>query len=99
MDNALELIGRAAHGRTVVSVDCGPDAAATIVELVERGECDEILVCTPPEHHPHWHRHGLPKRIQGLGIPVSVLPPDPSGWSYAHGFPEEWVNVEIGPLT
>jgi hypothetical protein len=98
-DQALELIGRAAHGRPVAHVECGPDAAATIGELVEQGACDEILLCTPPEHHPHWHRHSLPKRIQALGIPVSAIPPDSSGWSYSHGFPEEWVHMEVGPLT
>jgi hypothetical protein len=67
-------------------VDCGGDAAATIGDLVEQGTCDEIVLSTPPEHHTHWHRHGLPKQIQALGVPVTVIPPDPSGWSYSHGF-------------
>jgi hypothetical protein len=98
-DQALELIERAAHGRPVAHVECGPDAAATIGELAEQGACDEILLCTPAEHHPHWHRRNLPKRIQELGIPVSAIPPDPSGWSYSHGFPDEWVHIEVGPLT
>ncbi len=66
---------------------------------MEQGACDEILLCTPPEHHAHWHRHSLPKRIQALGIPVSVIPPDPTGWSASHGFPSEWVRIEVGPLT
>ena len=65
----------------------------------EQGTCDEILLSTPPEHHPHWHRHGLPEQIQALGIPVTVIPPDPTGWSYAHGFPDDWVRTEVGPLT
>src|SRR6187397_1090068 len=69
---ALELVQRAARGRPVALVDCGGDAAATIGELVEQGTCNEILLCTPPEHHPHWHRHNLPKRIQSLGVPVNV---------------------------
>lgn len=98
-DTALELVQRAAGSRPVTLVDAGPDAAATIWGLVERDECDEILLSTPPEHHKHWHRHSLPKRIEEVGIPVSVIPPDPSGWSYAHGFPESWVRVEAGPLT
>src|SRR4051812_19112631 len=45
-DEALELIGRAAHGRDVALVDCGADAAATIGTLVEQGTFDEILLCT-----------------------------------------------------
>ena len=98
-DEALELVRRAARGRPVELVDCGEDAAATVGEIVARGGCDEILLSTPPEHHPHWHRHSLPKQIQELGIPVTVIPPDPTGWSADHGFPDEWVRIEAGPLT
>jgi hypothetical protein len=98
-EDALELVRRAAGGRPVAYADCGADAAATIGELVEQGAFDEILLCTPREHHEHWHRHSLPKRIQALDIPVSVIPPDSSGWSYEHGFPDDWVRIEVGPLT
>jgi hypothetical protein len=98
-EEALRLTTRAAGNTPVTLVDCGGDAAATIGELVERGECDEILLCTPPEHHEHWHRHTLPKRIQELGVPVDVIPPDPTGWSYSHGFPKEWTRLEVSPLT
>jgi hypothetical protein len=98
-EDALELVTRAAYGRPVAYVDCGADAAATIGELVEQGAFDEILLCTPREHHEHWHRHSLPKRIRALDIPVSVIPPDSSGWSYEHGFPDDWVRIEVGPLT
>ena len=98
-EDALELVRRAAHSRPVVYVDGGADAAAKIGELVEQRAFDEILLCTPREHHEHWHRHSLPKRIRALDIPVSVIPPDSSGWSYAHGFPDDWVRIEVGPLT
>jgi hypothetical protein len=98
-EDALELVRRAAGGRPVAYADCGADAAATIGELVGQGAFDEILLCTPREHHEHWHRHSLPKRIQALDIPVSVIPPDSSGWSYEHGFPDDWVRIEVGPLT
>jgi hypothetical protein len=98
-EEALELVQRAAKDRPVALVDCGAEPAATIGELVEQGACDEILLCTPPEHHAHWHRHSLPNRIQALGIPVSVIPPDPTGWSFVHGYPEDWMRIEVGPLT
>jgi hypothetical protein len=97
--DALRLVGRAAQGREVRLVDCGPDAAATIGAIVHDGDCDEILLSTPPEHHPHWHRHGLPRQIEALEIPVTAIPPDATGWSYAHGFPDSWVRTEVGPLT
>jgi hypothetical protein len=98
-EQGLELVQRSTHGRPVDLVDGGEDAAATVGTLVAEGACDEIILSTPPEHHPHWHRHSLPKRIQELGVPVTVIPPDPSGWSYEHGFPDDWVRTEIGPLT
>ena len=98
-EEALRLARRAAGDRPVTLVDCGEDAAATIGTLVEGGECDEILLSTPREHHEHWHRHTLPKRLIALGIPVTVVPPDRSGWSYSHGFPPEWTRLEVGPLT
>jgi hypothetical protein len=98
-EEALELVQRAAHHRRVELLDAGPDAVATIKQLVHNGQVDEIVLCTPPEHHPHWHRHGLTKQIQDLGIPVTAIPPDRAGWSYAHGFPDDWVRIEVGPLT
>ena len=98
-DDALRLVSRAAGDQPVTLVDCGEDAAATIGALVEAGECDEILLCTPHEHHKHWHRHDLPKRIGALGIPVVAIPQDATGWSYSHGFPEEWVQPRVSPLT
>ena len=96
---AHELVQRAAGGTPVTMLDCGDDAAATIGALVERGECDEILLSTAPEHHEHWHRHTLPKRIQDMGVPVTVIPPDSTGWSGKHGFPDDWVRPNVGPLT
>ena len=97
-EEARELVMRAAGGRPVTLVDCGADAAATIAALVERGDCDEIVLSTPREHHQHWHRHTLPKRIKALGIPVTVIPPDRSGWSYADGFPPEWTRIGVGSI-
>ena len=98
-EDALGLVQRAAKGRTVELVDCGGDAAGTISDFVHQGRCDEIVLSTPPEHHHVWHRHGLTDKIQELGLPVTVIPPDRTGWSYAHGFPDDWVRTEVGPLT
>jgi hypothetical protein len=97
--DALELVRRAAKGRPVELLDCGADAVTTIGAVVRQGTCDEILLSTPPEHHAHWHRHGLTKEVEKLGVPVTVIPPDPTGWSRAHGFPDDWVRIEVGPLT
>ena len=65
-DSALQLSGRAAHGRPVMSADCMPDSAVTIAELRGARHVREILVCTPVEHHPHWHRHNLGTRDRAV---------------------------------
>jgi hypothetical protein len=98
-EEACRLVRRAADDQPVTLVDSGDDAAATIGTLAERGEFDEILLSTPPEHHEHWHRHTLPKRLQALGIPVTVIPPDTSGSTDLLGFPPEWIASQIGPST
>lgn len=98
-EEALRLVGRAAGDRPVELVSCGDDAALTIATLVADGAADEILLCTPAEHHARWHHHSLPKRLQEIGVPVTVIPPDSSGWSFAHGYPNDWMRIEVGPLT
>lgn len=98
-EEACRLVRRAADNQPVTLVDCGEDAAATIGALAERGDYDEILLSTPPEHHARWHHHTLPKRLQALGIPVTVIPPDTSGSSDLPGFPPEWIASQIGPST
>lgn len=40
-----------------------------------------------------------PRLLEEVEQRARVIPPDPSGWSYAHGFPDEWVRTEVGPLT
>jgi hypothetical protein len=98
-EDALALVQRAARDRPVEMIACGADAGATIGTLVHQGDVEEIVLCTPREHHALWHRHSLPKQIETLGIPVTVIPPDASGWSFSHGFPDDWVRIETGPLT
>jgi hypothetical protein len=85
--------------RLVELLSCGDDAAVTIATLAADGAVDEILLSTPPEHHARWHHHSLPNRIHEIGVPVTVIPPDASGWSFAHGYPKDWMRIEVGPLT
>ena len=68
-EEASRLVRRAADDQPVTMVDCGEDAAATIGAMAERGEFDEILLSTPPEHHEHWHRHTLPRAPPSLRHP------------------------------
>jgi hypothetical protein len=95
-EEALRLVGRAAHGEVAI-VEPGTDAAATIHDLVADGTYGEIILSTVPEHHARWHHHKLPDRIQRLGIPVTVIPPDPDKGGRVEGFPDEWGPHAVSP--
>src|SRR3954471_11648057 len=72
---ALDLVGRAADG-DVASLECGDDPLDTVHRAVSDGEFDELIVCTAPGHLARWVHHDLPHRLQELGLPVVVIPPD-----------------------
>lgn len=96
--DAARLVGRAARAEVAV-VDPGPDAAATVHELVDRGEYQEIILSTVPAHHARWHHHKLPDRIQRLGVPVTVIPPELERWGPVEGFPPEWTPSAVSPAA
>jgi hypothetical protein len=73
---ARRICGRAA-GRDVATLDCGADALDTIHTAVGDHAFDAIVVSTAPEHLSRWVHHDLPHRIQHLGLPVTVIPPEP----------------------
>jgi hypothetical protein len=98
LDDAQRLIGRAA-GKPVTAVDCGADAALTIHDLVASGDYDEIILSTAPEHHARWHHHQLPDKIQKLGVPVTVIPPELDNWKPIEGFPDDWAPHEVNPAA
>ena len=98
LDDAVRLVGRAAD-QGIAAVEPGENAATTIHDLVERGDYREIILSTVPEHHHLWHRHGLTDRVQHLGVPVTVIPPDMDKWGPVEGFPNEWTPKAISPAA
>lgn len=66
---------------------------------MEGGDYNEIILSTVPEHHARWHHHKLPDRVQRLGIPVTVIPPEISNWGPVHGFPPEWTPTAVSPAA
>src|SRR4051794_4877274 len=72
---ALKLLGRAAGG-DVASLEGGDDPLDTVHRAVSDGEFDELIVCTAPGPLARWVHHDPPHRLQELGLPVVVIPPD-----------------------
>ena len=72
---ALKLLEPAAGG-DVASLESGHDPLDTIHQAVSDGDFDELIVCTTPPHLARWVHHDLPHRLQHLGLPVLVIPPE-----------------------
>ena len=72
---ALKLLEDAA-GAEVASLAPGDDPLDTVHQAVSDGQFDELVVCTTPPHLARWVHHDLPHRLQHLGLPVLVIPPE-----------------------
>ena len=60
----------------MASLDGGDDPLDSVHRAVSDGEFDELIVCTAPTHLARWVHHDLPHRLQHLGLPVVVIPPE-----------------------
>jgi hypothetical protein len=99
-EEAARLVGRAADQK-VECLDAGRDALDTIHDAVGRDEFDEIIVCAKHEHLARWVHHDLPHRLEHIGLPVCVIPPEEKEIpdDIREGLPSGWRYPEVGPLT
>ena len=94
LELALPLLEKAARGK-VEGLVGGPDPLQSVTSAVEAGNYDEIIVSTLPKRVSRWLRSDLPRQIERLGVPVSVVTAGdrkmtladraramPSGWQY-----------------
>ncbi len=51
-----------------------PNAYDDIVEELESGPYEEVIIETPPTHLSHWLHVDLPQRVTELGYPTQTIP-------------------------
>ena len=98
-EEAARLVGDAAD-QEVECLTPVPIRSTRSMPPSTKGEFDEIVVCAKPEHLARWVHHDLPHRLEHLGLPVCVIPPDEDvPDDIREGLPTGWQYPEVGPLT
>jgi hypothetical protein len=72
LELAIPLLDAAA-GSHVHGIIGSTDPYEAVREALERGDYDEVIVSTLPEQVSRWLRRDLPRRIEQLGLPVTVV--------------------------
>ena len=76
LETAHRLLRPAARG-PVEGLVGGPDPFESVKEAVHKGKFDEIIISTLPSRVSKWLRRDPIRRVEGLGLPVTAIVPDP----------------------
>lgn len=72
LDDALPLLSEAA-GLNVVGIVGAHDPVAAVQDALNLLGFDEVIVSMLPVHVSRWLRLDLPRKIEGLGVPVTEV--------------------------
>jgi len=75
LELALPLLERAARSR-IEGLTGGDDAFEAIRSAVADNRPDLIVISTLPRRVSKWLRRELPRRVEALGVPVTVITPE-----------------------
>jgi hypothetical protein len=75
LELALPLLERAARSR-IEGLTGGHDAFEAIRSAVADSRPDLIVISTLPRRVSKWLRRELPRRVEALGVPVTVITPE-----------------------
>jgi len=74
LERATELLAHAAGG-PVDGLLGGAEPFESVKRALADGQYDDVLISTLPKRTSEWLRRDLPRRVQGLGVPVTVITP------------------------
>ena len=75
LETAQRLLQPATRAR-VEGLLGGPEPFESVKAAVRGGDFDEIIISTLPTGVSKWLRRDLPRRVESLGVPVTVITPE-----------------------